>query len=155
MSLPRAEKLAFMYKWDAGDALKIVEQEKISRFTGVPTMVADMMNHPEFSPEKVKTLKQMLAGGGPVPKGQVEKLRKKAKGIASAQGYALTETFAAGTTNSGTDYLKNPGSCGKPLPLLVDLVIKDPKGNKLGAGERGEVCIKSVMLMTGYQNKPK
>jgi acyl-CoA synthetase (AMP-forming)/AMP-acid ligase II len=154
MSLPRAEKIAFMYKWDAGDALKIVEQEKISRFTGVPTMVADMMNHPEFSPEKVKTLKQMLAGGGPVPKGQVEKLRNKAKGIASGQGYALTETFAAGTTNSGTDYLKNPGSCGKPLPLLVDLVIKDPKGNKLGAGERGEICIKSCMVMKGYQNKP-
>lgn len=155
MSLPRAEKIAFMYKWDAGDALKIIEQEKISRFTGVPTMVSDMMNHPDFSQEKVKTLKQMLAGGGPVPKGQVEKLRSKAKGIASAQGYALTETFAAGTTNTGTDYLKNPGSCGKPLPILVDLVIKDPQGKKLGAGQRGEICIKSCMVMKGYQNKPE
>merc|ERR1712039_147877 len=67
---------------------------------------------------------------------------------------ALTETFALGTTNTGTDFLQNPGSCGKPLPIFVDLCIKDPQGNKLGQGQRGEVCITGAMMMTGYQNKP-
>lgn len=155
LSMGRGEKLVLMYKWDAGEALEIIQKEEISRFTGVPTMVGDMLNHPNFSEEKVKTLKSMLAGGGPVPPKQVENMRKKAKGVGSGQVYGLTETFGAGTNNSGTEYLKNPGSCGKPTPLLVDLCIKDPAGKKLPEGQRGEVCIKSVMLMKGYQNKPK
>lgn len=154
MSLARAEKIVMMYKWDAKDALDLIEKEKISRFTGVPTMVGDMLNHPDFTEEKVKTMKQMLAGGGPVPAGQVEKMRKKAKKIGSGQGYGLTETFGAGTTNTGTDYLKNPGSCGKPLPLLIDLVIKDPHGKKLAEGARGEICMKSCMIMKEYHNQP-
>lgn len=155
LSLPRAEKIVLMYKWEAGAALDIIEKEKISRFTGVPTMVGDMLSHPNFTEEKVKTMKSMLAGGGPVPPKQVETMRKKAKNIGSGQVYGLTETFGAGTNNAGTDYLKNPGSCGKPTPLLVDLVIKDPKGNKLPEGSRGEICIKSAMLMNSYNNKPK
>jgi len=155
LSLPRAEKIVLMYKWDAAEALDLIEGEKITRFTGVPTMVGDMLSHPNFTQEKVKTMKTMMAGGGPVPPKQVGTMRQKAKGIGSAQVYGLTETFGAGTNNAGTDYLKNPGSCGKPTPLLVDLCIKDPKGNKLPAGSRGEICIKSAMLMKGYQNKPK
>merc|ERR1719316_651959 len=155
LSLPRAEKIVLMYKWDAAEALDLIEGERISRFTGVPTMEGDMLSHPNFTPEKVKTMKSMLAGGGPVPPKQVETMRKKAKGVGSAQVYGLTETFGAGTNNSGTDYLKNPGSCGKPTPLLVDLCIKDPAGKKLPEGQRGEICIKSALLMTGYNNKEK
>eukprot|EP00928_Gymnodinium_smaydae_P011620 TRINITY_DN14266_c0_g1_i1.p1 TRINITY_DN14266_c0_g1~~TRINITY_DN14266_c0_g1_i1.p1 ORF type:complete len:605 (-),score=86.73 TRINITY_DN14266_c0_g1_i1:90-1835(-) len=155
LSLPRAEKLVLMYKWDAGEALDLIEKEQVSRFTGVPTMVSDMLAHPNFSQQKVKSMKSMMAGGGPVPPKQVEAMRAKAKGVGSAQVYGLTETFGAGTNNSGTDYLKNPGSCGKPTPLLVDLCIKDPKGSKLPEGQRGEICIKSAMLMNGYNNKPK
>eukprot|EP00931_Biecheleriopsis_adriatica_P044269 TRINITY_DN25305_c0_g1_i1.p1 TRINITY_DN25305_c0_g1~~TRINITY_DN25305_c0_g1_i1.p1 ORF type:complete len:582 (+),score=136.21 TRINITY_DN25305_c0_g1_i1:80-1825(+) len=155
LSLPRAEKLVLMHKWDPAEALDIIEREKISRFTGVPTMVGDMLSHPNFSQEKVKTMKSMMSGGGPVPPKQVETMRSKAKSIGSAQVYGLTETFGAGTSNGGTDYLKNPGSCGKPTPLLVDLCIKDPQGKKLPEGQRGEICIKSVMLMSGYNNKAK
>lgn len=155
LSLPRAEKIVLMYKWDPAEALDLIQNEKVSRFTGVPTMVGDMLNHPNFTQEKVKTMKAMLAGGGPVPPGQVENMRKKAKSIGSSQAYGLTETFGVGTNNTGTDYLKNPGSCGKPTPLLVDLCIKDPAGKKLAAGQRGEICIKTAMLMKGYNNKPK
>lgn len=155
MSLPRCEKLVLMYKWDAGEALDLIEKEKCSRFTGVPTMVGDMLAHKNFTEEKVKTMKNMVAGGAPTPEKLATGLRSKAKNIKSGQGWALTETFALGTVNSGTDYLKNPSSCGKPLPVLVDLCIKDPSGKKLSAGSRGEVCIKGAMLMTGYQNKPE
>merc|ERR1711972_54532 len=81
-------------------------------------------------------------------------LRNKAPNVKSGQGWALTETFALGTTNTGADFLQNPGSCGKPLPFFVDLCIKDPSGKKLPEGARGEVCITGAMMMTGYQNKP-
>lgn len=156
LSMPRKEAIVLMYKWDAADALNIIEEEKISRFTGVPTMVRDMLEHPTFSAEKVATLKTMLAGGAPVPPSQVAKLREKARKVTSGQAYGLTETMGIATTNTGTDYLKNPTSAGRPLPLLASLVIKDTEtGKVLPDGGRGEVCIKGPFLMKGYQNKPE
>merc|ERR1712050_706874 len=152
---PRKEKIVLMYKWDAGEALELIEKEKCSRFTGVPTMVSDMIAHPNFSEEKIKTMKNMVAGGAPSPEKNAVNLRNKAPNVKSGQGWALTETFALGTTNTGAEFLQNPGSCGKPLPIFVDLCIKDPKGNKLPEGSRGEVCITGAMMMTGYQNKPE
>ena len=42
-----------MRKWDAGDGLKIIQREQVTRFTGVPTMMIDLMAHPDWSPAKV------------------------------------------------------------------------------------------------------
>jgi len=156
LSLSRKEKIVLMHKWDAKAALDIIEQESITRFTGVPTMVRDMLEHPTFSAERVKTLKTMLAGGAPTPASQVSKLRQKAKKVGSSQGYGLTETLAMGATIQGVEYLQHPTSCGKPIPLLMDLVIKDPEtGRVLPAGGRGEICMKSIFNLKGYHNKPE
>merc|ERR1719316_740732 len=66
-SLPAGQRLVVMHKWDAGKALDTIERYKVTRFTGVPTMIRDMMEHPEFRPERVATVKSMAAGGAPVP----------------------------------------------------------------------------------------
>lgn len=118
-------------------------------------MVRDMLEHPDFTQEKFATMKNIAAGGAPVPKGQVSKMRQKSKGTASSQGYGLTETMGAVVVNSGVDYLKNPGSCGKAIPLVVDAKIKDPQGKNLKDGERGELCIKSHFNMKCYHNRPE
>merc|ERR1719408_155028 len=103
-----------MRKWDAGEALKVIPNEGVTRFTGVPTMMMDLMNHQDFAPDKVATLKGVAAGGAPVPPSQVAQMRKKSKSTESSQGYGLTETMAMGTVNRGADYLQRPTSCGKP-----------------------------------------
>jgi acyl-CoA synthetase (AMP-forming)/AMP-acid ligase II len=41
-----------MRKWDAGKALEVIEHEKVTRFTGVPTMMRDLMEHPNFTAER-------------------------------------------------------------------------------------------------------
>eukprot|EP00656_Telonema_subtile_P053001 TRINITY_DN7541_c0_g2_i2.p1 TRINITY_DN7541_c0_g2~~TRINITY_DN7541_c0_g2_i2.p1 ORF type:complete len:419 (-),score=114.18 TRINITY_DN7541_c0_g2_i2:232-1488(-) len=153
-SIPAGGKLVMMRKWDAGEAIKLIQREQVTRFTGVPTMVRDMLEHPTFTPEATKTLKNMLAGGAPVPPAQLSQMRSKAAAIKPGQGYGLTETMAFGTAISGTDYLKHPSSCGRPLPFIVELKIKDPEtGKEMKEGERGEVCLRSAVLMRCYYNK--
>lgn len=153
-SIPVGGKIIMMRKWDASQALDIIEREQVTRFTGVPTMVQDMLVHPNFTPEKTASLKNMLAGGAPVPPSQIESMREKAAKIKPGQGYGLTETMAYGTANTGTDYLAHPTSCGRPLPLLIELKIKDPAtGKEMPEGERCEVCIRSVFVMRCYYNK--
>jgi long-chain acyl-CoA synthetase len=156
MSIPQGSKIIMMRKWDAGKGLKVIEEESVTNFTGVPTMMIDLMKHPDFDPAKLSSLKNVMAGGAPVPPSQVSAMRKKSKKISSGQGYGLTETMALGTVNRGADYISHPTSCGKPIPLMVDIAIIDPATKqKVLDGERGEVCIKGAMIMKGYNNLPQ
>jgi acyl-CoA synthetase (AMP-forming)/AMP-acid ligase II len=154
-SIPSGTQLFMQRKWDAGAALKVIQKEGISRFTGVPTMVRDMLEHPEFSAEAVKTIKNMSAGGAPVPPSQVAKMHEKTGQASSSQGYGLTETHVV-CFNKGVDYMKHPTSCGKPVPLFVQVKVQDPDTKQwVKDGERGELCIKSAMNMRCYNNRPE
>merc|ERR1712224_351015 len=52
--------------------------------------------------------------------------------------------------------MARPKSCGKPVPLFVEIAIKDPETGKILPVEtRGEVCIRSAMVMKGYHNQPE
>lgn len=155
-SLARGNSIIMTRKWDAGVALKLIEHEKVTRFTGVPTMIKDMLEHPSYNPAAFTTMKSLSAGGAPVPPSLVAQMRKNAKGAGAAQGYGLTETMGGVIVNSGVDYLKHPTSCGKPIPLIVEAKIKDPATNKnVPDGSRGELCIRSVFNMKCYNNRPE
>ncbi|MGB3626215.1 MAG: class I adenylate-forming enzyme family protein, partial [Henriciella sp.] len=41
-------KIVLMYKWDAGEALRLIESEKITSMSGVPVMAREVLNHPDF-----------------------------------------------------------------------------------------------------------
>ena len=56
-------KLVHMYKWDAGEALRLIERERITNMTGVPTMARELIAHPDFEKRDTSTLKS-LGGGG-------------------------------------------------------------------------------------------
>jgi acyl-CoA synthetase (AMP-forming)/AMP-acid ligase II len=155
-SIPAGIQLVMLRKWDAGRCLDLIEGLKVTRFIGVPTMIRDMLEHPEFKPERVASMKQFAAGGAPVPPAQVEKMRKVTKSTSSAQGYGLTETCGGVIVNRGVDYLKHPTSCGKPIPFVVEVAILDPATNKpVPDGQRGELCIRSAVNMVRYHNRPE
>jgi len=145
-----------MYKWSAEEGMRLIETEKCKRFVGVPTMLQDMLAHPEFRTERLASLKQLIGGGAPVPPSQVGAMRKKAKNVENSQGYGLTETMGIGSINIGLDFVKHPTSAGRAYPLIVNLAIKDPEtGKMLPDGQRGEVCLKGPVIMKGYHNKPE
>jgi len=119
-------------------------------------MMIDLMSHPDWDPVKVDSLRGVIAGGAPVPPSQVAEMRKKSKKVQSGQGYGLTETMALGTVNQGADYLRNPTSCGRAVPIMVEVAIIDPVTHqKMPDGERGEVCLKGAFVMKGYNNLPE
>ncbi|CAE8588391.1 unnamed protein product, partial [Polarella glacialis] len=69
-SLPAGEKIVMMRKWDAGKAITLIETLKVTKFTGVPTMVRDILEHKDYQPERVASLRYFVAGGAPVPPSQ-------------------------------------------------------------------------------------
>lgn len=155
LSLVVGRKMVIMHKWDVEEALRLIEAEKITWFNGVPTMSAELQAAAETTDRDVSSLTEIMAGGAARPPDQVKKLTTTFKRSSAGIGYGSTETNALGSVNSGAFYESKPGSAGRPVPPVTDIVVKDEAGNVLRAGERGEVCIKSPANILGYWNKPQ
>ncbi|GAB5414951.1 MAG: class I adenylate-forming enzyme family protein [Congregibacter sp.] len=155
LALLAGRKLVIMHKWDAEEALRLIEAEKITWFTGVPTMSAEMQVAAETSDRDLSSLAEIFAGGAARPPAQVEKLTKTFKQSSSGIGYGLTETNAVGTINAGELYRARPGSAGRVVPAITEIAILDENDQPLPAGERGEVCFHSAANILGYWNKPE
>src|SRR5437870_5307129 len=69
--------MVLMPKWDATEALRLIEKEKITYFVGVPTMSLELLNHPDRHAYDLSSLKDITAGGAPRPVTHVERLRSE------------------------------------------------------------------------------
>ena len=143
-------KLVFMPRWDASEAMRLIEAEQVSYFVGVPLMSYEIATHPDRDQFDLSTCKSFAAGGAPRPVEHVTKIKDAFPDSFPLLGYGLTETNAVGCGNFNENYLNKPGSTGRASEPLVDLAILDDDGNKLPQGERGEVCIRSVANFLGY-----
>ncbi|WP_324073638.1 MAG: class I adenylate-forming enzyme family protein [Erythrobacter sp.] len=145
-----ARKLVLMPKWDAGLAIRLMAEEKVTYFVGVPLMSYEIANHPERANYDLSACKSFAAGGAPRPVEHVTRIKEAFPGGFPLLGYGLTETNAVGCGNFNENYLAKPGSTGRPSKPMVDLAILDDAGNPLANGQVGEVCIRSVANFRGY-----
>ncbi|MGI9366476.1 MAG: class I adenylate-forming enzyme family protein [Rhizobiaceae bacterium] len=155
LSLPMGGKLVLMYKWDAEEAVRLVEQEGITRFMGVPTQSAELMEAARRLGAKLPTLEFLGSGGAKRPPVQVGQLHKTFPHAAIATGWGMTETNAIGIGTFGEDYIARPNSAGRLYPPLQEMCILDDERRRLPVGETGEIVVKSVANMRCYLNQPE
>jgi acyl-CoA synthetase (AMP-forming)/AMP-acid ligase II len=137
-------------KWDAGEALRLIEKEKITYFVGVPTMSLELMNHPDRGNYDLSTLTDIAAGGAPRPVSHVDRLRQSFPNSQPALGYGLTETNAVGCGNFWDNYAAKPASTGRAQVPFVEIAILGQEDKHLPANERGEIAIRSAANISGY-----
>ncbi|MEP3051865.1 MAG: class I adenylate-forming enzyme family protein [Erythrobacter sp.] len=147
-----ARKLVLMPRWDAEEALRLMETEKITYFVGVPLMSFEMATHPNKDNYDLSACRSFAAGGAPRPVEHVNKIKDAFPNGFPLLGYGLTETNAVGCGNFNENYMAKPGSTGLATKPLVDLRILDDDGNELAQGAVGEVCIRTVANFLGYWN---
>jgi len=145
-----ARKLVLMPKWDAGLALRLMAEEKVTYFVGVPPMSYEIANHPDREKYDLSACKSFAAGGAPRPVEHVTRIKEAFPPAFPLLGYGLTETNAVGCGNFNENYLAKPGSTGRASKPMVDLAILDDDGKPLPQGQVGEVCIRSVANFRGY-----
>lgn len=143
-------KLVMMPKWDAQEAMRLIEAESISYFVGVPLMSYEMASHPDRANYDLSSCKSFAAGGAPRPVDHVVKIKEAFPESFPLLGYGLTETNAVGCGNFNENYLAKPGSTGKASRPIVALAILNDDGEALPQGEIAEVCIRSVANFRGY-----
>jgi acyl-CoA synthetase (AMP-forming)/AMP-acid ligase II len=147
--------MVMMAKWDAGEALRLIEKEKITYFVGVPTMSLELMNHPDRDKYDLSTLTDIAAGGAPRPVSHVERLAQEFPKAQPALGYGLTETNAVGCSNFWGNYAAKPDSTGRAQKPFVELAILGAGETHLPTGERGEIAIKSAANIKCYWEDPE
>lgn len=153
-SFAMGRKLVIMAKWDAEEAMRLMEKEKVTYFVGVPLMSYEIMTHPNRANYDLSSVRDFAAGGAPRPVEHVKRLNEEMGGAKPLIGYGLTETNAVGCGNFRENYLDKPSSTGKASRPLVDLAILDDAGQPVAQGERGEVCIRSVCNFREYYKNP-
>lgn len=147
-------KLVMMHRWDAGRALELIERERITTFGGVPTMVLQVLDHPDFAERDTSSVKSVGYGGAPAPPELVKRVKEHFNSSPASNGYGMTETSSLSTMNSGDDYLAKPDSVGPPVPV-VSVKVVDADGKDLGQGQVGELWIKGPNIVRGYWNQPE
>tara|TARA_R110002074_G_scaffold77270_2_gene175328 strand:- start:1240 stop:2946 length:1707 start_codon:yes stop_codon:yes gene_type:complete len=153
-SLPAGEKITLMYRWDAVQAVRLIRDNQITRFMGVPTQSADLMEAARQMGETLPSLDYLGSGGAKRPAAQVAQLAETFPKAGIATGWGMTETNALGIGMIGEDYAKRPESAGRLHPPLQQLKILDDAGNEVPVGALGEITVKSPANMRCYLNKP-
>jgi acyl-CoA synthetase (AMP-forming)/AMP-acid ligase II len=147
-------RLVLTYKWDAARALELIERERVTNVSGVPTMSREMLMHPDWSTRDTSSLTGMGGGGAPLQPDLVDKIDKSLAGGVPSTGYGLTETHGIVTANAGVLYVAKPESCGRVVPVL-DAKLIDEAGDEVPEGQPGELCVRGSVVIKGYLNRPE
>jgi long-chain acyl-CoA synthetase len=149
-------RVVFTRKWDAGRALELIERERVTNFSGVPTMSREMLAHPDWATRDTSSLTGMAGGGAAVQPDLVDKIDKALSNGAPGTGYGLTETHGIVTANGARLYLAKPDSAGAIVPTL-DAKLVDDDGTDLPPGPDvvGQLCVRGAVVIKGYLNRPE
>lgn len=153
-TLLRGDKVATMYKWDATEALPIIEKEKVNVVGGVPAIAWQILEHPERHKYDLSSIEAVSYGGAPSAPDLVSTIKKRLPEAIAGNGWGMTETCATATLNAGEDYVNRPDSAGAP-PGAVEIKVVGPEGNTLQSGEVGELWCKGPSNCKLYWNKPE
>ncbi|MEO6718243.1 MAG: class I adenylate-forming enzyme family protein [Novosphingobium sp.] len=147
--------LVLMPKWDACEAMRLIEQEHVTYFVGVPLMSYEIATHPECGNFDLTSCVSFAAGGAPRPVEHVTQIRENLPHAFPLLGYGLTETNALGCANFNENYIAKPSSTGPVSRPIVELAILDDHGRALPPGVTGEIAFRSIANFGGYWNNPE
>jgi long-chain acyl-CoA synthetase len=147
-------KLVLLRRWDTEEAMKSIEQFKVTEFRGVPTMYIQMLNYADAEKYDLSSLQTCICGSAPMPL-EVARRWKERYGIDIWEGYGLSEATTVNCGNVAGRRQPKYGSVGKCYQKCNSIKIFDQNDRELPPGELGEIVIKGPGVMKGYWNKPE
>jgi fatty-acyl-CoA synthase len=144
--------------YDPVEAMRLIEVERVTIFSGVPTMFITLLGHPAFGTRDLTSLRTGSIGAAPVPVEIMRRIldRERGLGMDALVVYGLTEaTGGTHWTRPGDPIERRVSTVGVRTAEIEDCIVDPATGRELPPGEEGELCIKGPTLMIGYYNKPE
>jgi long-chain acyl-CoA synthetase len=147
-------KIVLQYRWDAGEALRLIERERITALSGVPVMARELLSHPDFGRTDTSSLLMLGGGGAPLQPDLVTKIDSQVETARPQTGYGMTETSGIITTVSADFFVDKPASVGPAMPTY-EVKCVDDDGRAVAPGKVGELWVKGATVIKGYINRPE
>ena len=146
-------KMVLMYRWDAKEALTLIEREKVMSMSGVPVMARELISHPDFDSHDTSSLMSVGGGGAQLQPDLVAKIDERVKTARPNTGYGMTETCGIITAVGADFFVDKPESCGPAMPTFETRCVDDD-GKTVAPGEIGELWVRGAPVIKGYINRP-
>jgi len=146
---------------DVGAFLELVAAERVTHTFLPPTLIYMVLDHPALETTDLSSLQCFWYGAAPMSSRRLEEALTRI-GPVMAQLFGQTEAPMMISTMSPRDHFRPDGSvaherlssAGRPAPL-VTVSIMDDDGRLLPDGERGEIVVRSSLVMRGYYKNPE
>ena len=148
-SLARGGKIVLLQRWDAERALELIERERITAFSGPPTVIWDLLRVPDRAARDLSSLTSLGTGGQALAPNLLRSIEAAFPWAVIGGGYGMTETAGAISLAMGAEYTARPECSGRIHPLAEIRVVGDD-GQDLSTGEIGELWVRGPMVMAGY-----
>jgi fatty-acyl-CoA synthase len=139
------------------EALKTIQDEKITWFPGAPTMYIMMLNDSSIGNLNISSLRAAIVGGAPCPPETIRAMKEKMGFNSVIHCYGLSECGGLSTSTLMDDPIeKTANTVGIPFDT-VELRITDPANEtELPAGTQGEIWLRDIepgsCVGKGYYN---
>lgn len=144
-------QLTLLERFAPAAFITALESTQATYFSAVPAIYARLAKLPDGSFDSIN-LRFAVCGAAPMDAKSLEEIEHRL-GVPIIEGYGLTEATCASTINplNGT---RKIGTVGVALPGQQVAVV-DEAGERLPAGQPGEVVIAGPTVMRGYYGKPE
>lgn len=148
--------LVQMDQWDVVQALELIEQERISVLSGVPTHFVDLLNSPQLARTDLSSLRTGWLGGAYIPADVFRGAREILGMDSLVPVYGMTECTSSTTLGRPTDPIDSLAR-GRGVPLGgYEVAIVDPESRtQLPLGLEGEVAVRGYLVMKEYYKEPE
>jgi fatty-acyl-CoA synthase len=150
--LYKGGKVVLMEDFDAAEAVRQAERERITVWFAIPTAWQMILATAELADLDLSRLRFVGSGGAACPQPLMDRFAEL--GLDYRQGYGLSETTSSATTMGPSDQARRPGSIGRSF-FHVEARIVDDGGGVLDPGGVGEIQLRGRNICAGYWRKPE
>lgn len=144
-----------MAVFDAGHALRMIEEVGITHTAGAPSMFWSLLDHPDRTWRDLSSLRVTLAAAAYVPVELVNRVRSDLGVTGVMSGYGLTEAHALVSYSHRDDPPDVVADWSGQVIAGTEYRIVDDDGHDVQVGERGELLVRGFQLMSGYYGDPE
>ena len=147
----------FVPLFEPGQVLDAIEQHRVDWTVMVPTMIALLMKHPEFRPDRLASLRDLVYGASPMPAALLDRVMSTFPDINLWQGYGMTECSSILTMLTPADHRKGGDvlrSAGRPV-VGIEVSVRRTDNTVAATGEDGEICARGGNFMREYWRRPE
>ncbi|WP_424768712.1 long-chain-fatty-acid--CoA ligase [Paenibacillus sp. sgz302251] len=152
MSVLRAGTLILLPRFETETVLQTINKQQPTIFPGAPTMYIALIHHKAAAKTDLSSINVCISGSAALPL-EVQEQFEAMTGGRLIEGYGLSE--ASPVTHANPIWGKRKiGTIGLPFPDTEAAVVHPVTGERLPAGELGELVVRGPQVMQGYWNKP-